>query len=179
MMPFALGELRMTELLRLYTEILQELIHRNVCRSTNNPVADLTESLVIQALGLSRAQKSTKGYDAADADGKRYEIKGRRLTAHNGSRMLSAIRECEKRHFDFLAGVLFNEDFSLHRACLVPFEIVLTCSKYRNHTNANIFELKEDLWMTSGVVDITRALAAVMETLDPPPTGSRAAIAGV
>jgi hypothetical protein len=161
-----LGTLRITELLRLYCEILQELLRREVCRSTNNPLADLSELLVINALSLIANPKSTKGYDAADAAGKRYEIKGRRLTAHNGSRMLSAIRDCHARHFDYLAGVLYQEDFSLHKACLVPFEIVLRESKYRKHTNAHIFELKDELWATSGVIDISKEIAAALSALD-------------
>lgn len=94
---------------------------------------------------------STKGYDAEDASGKRYEIKAQRLTAHNDSRMLSAIRDCEAAHFDYLAGVLFNEDFSLAKACIIPFNIVLAHSKYRKHTNAHIFELKDELWALPGV----------------------------
>jgi len=78
------------------------------------------EYLVVNALGLKRVPQSTKGYNAVDKENRKYEIKSRRLTQDNPSRMLSAIRECEAAHFDFLAGVLFNEDFSLHKACLIP-----------------------------------------------------------
>lgn len=56
-----LGSLRVSDVLRLYSDVLQELIRRGVCRSTNNPVADVAELLAIQALGLKRAPKSTKG----------------------------------------------------------------------------------------------------------------------
>jgi hypothetical protein len=90
-------------LLRLYSEIVEELVRRKACRSTNNPVADIAEMLVIKALRLMPAAKSTKGYDAIDGAGKRYEVKARRMTRRNPSRMLSAIRDCEARHFDFLA----------------------------------------------------------------------------
>src|SRR6516162_6569993 len=83
-----------------------------------------------QTLNLRPAPKSTKGYDAIDHDGKKYEIKGRRITSENPSRMLSAIRDCNARHFNYLAGVLFNEDFSRLRACVAPFEIVNKRSRY-------------------------------------------------
>jgi hypothetical protein len=165
-----LRTLPLTGLLKLYSEILQELVRRKVCRSTNNPVADIAELLVMEALTLTPAAKSTKGYDALDASGKRYEIKGRRVTANNSSRMLSAIRDCEARHFDYLAGVLFREDFSFDKACVVPFDVVHRQSTYRKHVNAHIFELKDELWNTSGVVDISKQIVAVLVRLDVAPT---------
>jgi hypothetical protein len=60
------------ELLRLYTEVLDELRRRGVTRSTNNPAADYTEHLVSTKLGLILADNSTSGFDAVDADGRRY-----------------------------------------------------------------------------------------------------------
>jgi hypothetical protein len=150
-------------LLNLYTRVLLELTGREVIRSTNNPVGDYAEYLVVKALGLTRAAKSTKEHDATDPAGKHYEIKGRRITAHNPSRMLSAIRDCEAAHFDFLAGVLFKENFSLDRACLVPFSSVVAIAKYRKHVNAHIFELKDIVWKTEGVVDITDKIMRVIE----------------
>jgi hypothetical protein len=47
-MDFDLKLLGVTELLGQYANILQELSDRGVCRSTNNPVADLAETLVIR-----------------------------------------------------------------------------------------------------------------------------------
>jgi len=158
-----LAKMAVPGLLNLYALILQELTTRGVIRSTNNPVADYAEYLVVSALGLSRASKSTKGYDAEDAEGKRYEIKSRRVTSHNISRQLSAIRDCEAAHFDFLAGVLFNEDFSFDRACLVPFSIVIADAKYRKHVNAHLFQLKDSVWDQRGVIDISDKVRAVID----------------
>ncbi len=161
-----LKALRVAELLQLYANVLQELNDRGVCRSTNNPVADLAETLAIKTLNLKPAPKNTKGYDALDDRGQKYEIKGRRITLHNPSRMLSAIRDCNAKHFDFLVGLLFAEDFSLLRACVVPFEIVKERSHYRQHTNANIFELKDEIWEQPGVRDITTELRLTLVQLD-------------
>jgi hypothetical protein len=163
--------LSLTGVLNLYSEILRELVRRKACRSTNNPVADIAELLVVEALDLTPAAKSTKGYDAVDLSGKRYEIKGRRLTADNPSRMLSAIRDCDAGHFDYLAGVLFREDFSFAKACLVPFDVVLRRSTYRKNVNAHIFELKDELWNTTGVVDISMQIADALVRLDASLTG--------
>jgi hypothetical protein len=169
-MDDGLRTLSLTGLLNLYSTILAELVRRNACRSTNNPVADIAELLVVEALSLTPAAKSTKGYDAVDISGKRYEIKGRRCTADNPSRMLSAIRDCDAGHFDYLAGVLFREDFSFAKACLVPFDVVVRRSTYRKHVNAHIFELKDELWSTTGVIDISMQIAAALVRLDATPT---------
>jgi hypothetical protein len=156
-----LNGLKNYELLRLYTDLLKELANRKIVRSTNNPVAGVAEYLVVNALGLKRAPQSNKGYNATDKQNRRYEIKSRRLTQHNPSRMLSAIRECELGHFDYLAGVLFNEDFTLYKACLLPHAIVLRNSVFRKHVNAHILELDDTLWSCEGVVDITDKLRDV------------------
>jgi hypothetical protein len=87
--------------------------------------------------------------------------------------MLSAIRDCEAAHFDYLAGVLFAENFCVLKACLVPHETVLALSKYRKHTNAHIFELKDELWALPGVVDITKKIGAELETIDLAPISNR------
>lgn len=156
-----LADLKTSEVLQLYTNLLKELAIRKIVRNTNNPVAGVGETLVVRAFGLKRVPQSTKGYTATDNKGRKYEIKSRRLTPSNPSRMLSAIRECESGHFDFLAGVLFKEDFTLYKACLIPHKIVLQESTYRKHVNAHILELEDVLWHYEGVVDITDRLRNV------------------
>ncbi len=54
----------------------------------------------------------------------RYQIKGRRITRDNPSRQLSALRDLAKDNFDFLAGVLFAEDFGVIRAAIIPRAII-------------------------------------------------------
>jgi len=154
-----------SQLLRLYSDLLKELANRDIVRSTNNPVAGVAEYLVVNALGLKRAAQSTKGYNATDDQDLKYEIKSRRLTRHNPSRLLSAIRECEAAHFDFLAGVLFNEDFSLYKACVIPHRVVLRQAIFRKHVNAHLLDLEDAIWSHEGVVDITDKLRAIIGVL--------------
>jgi len=154
-------DLKASDLLRLYADLLDELLKRGIVRSYNNPVSGVGEYLVVNALGLKRVPQSTKGYNAIDNQNRKYEIKSRRLTQNNPSRMLSAIRECEAAHFDFLAGVLFNENFSLEKACLIPHRIVLKKAKFRKHDNAHVLELDDLLWHNEGVVDLTNMLREV------------------
>jgi hypothetical protein len=44
----------------------------------------------------------------------------------------------------------------------VPFDIVCRRSKYRPHVNAHILQLKDDLWCTAGVTDISSQIAAAI-----------------
>src|ERR1700729_1350692 len=97
------------QLLTSYCEVVSELRRRKITRSSNNPVADVTETLVAQSLRLVLVAGSTKGYDAIDSTGKRYEIKGRRLTPENGARQMSIIRGLDMAHFDYFVGVLFDQ----------------------------------------------------------------------
>lgn len=105
--------------LKEYLTILRELRKRNLIRSTNNPVADIAETLVV-ALKLKLASGSTAGHDAVNDAGVRYEVKGRRVTKENKSRQLSFIRGLDKDHFDFLVGVLFDESFLALKAGIIP-----------------------------------------------------------
>jgi hypothetical protein len=113
------------DLLSDYAKIMDQLRERGVVRSSNNPVADYCESLVARALKLRPSPRSNKGCDAIDeSNGKKYEIKGRRITKHNPSTQLSVIRDLDFCHFDYLVGVLFDEDFVVTRACRIPYEVV-------------------------------------------------------
>ncbi len=149
------------QLLALYADILHELRQRAIIRSTNNPAADYAEYLVATALDLDLATNSTAGYDATDRmDGTRYQIKGRRPTMKNPSRQLGAIRNLPARHFDYLAGVLFAEDFSVARACLIPAAVVEREAIYIAHTNSWMLHLRDSLWRHKAVLDITPAVRA-------------------
>lgn len=162
-MAIDLHSLTVRELLLLFVQVLDELRRRGVTRSTNNPVAGYAEFLCERALSLTRASRSTKGFDGTDASGSRYEIKARRVTLHNKSRQLSALRELDSAHFTYLAGVLFHEDFSVWKACLVPHATVLRAAKYIKHTNSWKFDLRDEVWGMAGVGDITDKVARAQQ----------------
>ena len=106
----ALNEFAPRELLRLYGSILDDLHSRGIVRTSNNPVSDYTEWLVSTRLNLKLAGNSEKGFDATSySDGLKYEIKARRVTPANKSRQLSAIRDIEGNHFDFLIAVVYDK----------------------------------------------------------------------
>lgn len=157
-MKVDLSQIETPALLALFAGVLDKLRHRSVCRSSNNPVADYAEFLAARALGLKLAPKSSTGYDAEDGYDQQYEIKARRPTRHTKSRQLSPLRGLDEQHFTYLVGIVFNEDFTVRRACLVPHHVVLKVATYREHVNGWIMHLSDSLWGVEGVEDITALL---------------------
>ncbi|HWA23676.1 MAG TPA: hypothetical protein VG735_14880 [Caulobacterales bacterium] len=149
------------ELLLLHAQMGDALRVRGIVRTGNNPVGDLAEVLFCRAFGWRQSGNSNRSIDAISDDGSRIQIKGRRITRHNASRQLSAIRDLGGGHFDLLAAVLFSEDYTVQRAALVPRETVAARAKYVAHTNSHKFLLHDDVWSVVGVQDVTEALRQV------------------
>lgn len=150
------------ELLSLHALIADELRNRGITRTSNNPTGDLAEYLFCKAFSWKQDGNSNANVDAKDDDGIRYQIKGRRITRHNKSRQLSAIRDFDGEHFDFLAGVIFSEDYKVMRAAIIPRIIVLNRAVYVQRTNSHKFLLRDDVWEDPEVRDATEVLQAVM-----------------
>ena len=148
------------ELLQAYAAVLEELRSRGIARTSNNPVADYTEWLVCSKLGLRQEANSTAGFDASAEDGTKFEIKSRRVTQHNSSVQLSAIRNLEARHFEYLIGVIYEADFSLRYAAKVPHRLIAPNSRFSRHSTAHLFNLTPIVLALPEVEDITAVLAA-------------------
>ena len=148
-------------LLALHAQVAEELRTRGITRSANNPTGDLAEYLFCKAFGWQQAGNSHANIDAIGSDGTRYQIKGRRITGYNSSRQLSAIRDLGAAHFDFLAGVLFSEDYAVMRAALVPYGVAIELATFVERTNSHRFLLRDDVWNIPGVRDVTMELRAV------------------
>lgn len=165
------------QLLKLYAEIEGRLRQLEIISSANNPAGDLAETLFCKAFDWVRAEKSQAHYDArGKTDEKSYQIKSRRIIGNGskGSRQLSAIRGLEHtQHFDVLAVVLFNEDYSVNRAALIPHAVLLSLAKtekgkhisYQEHTHSHRFMLVDDIWQAPGVSDVTAQLLRAEESL--------------
>lgn len=150
------------ELLSLHARVADELRNRGITRTSNNPTGDLAEYLFCKAFHWKQDGNSNANIDAKDTDGIRYQIKGRRITRHNNSRQLSAIRDFDGEHFDFLAGVIFSEDYTVRRAAIIPRIIVLKRARFVQRTNSHKFFLRDEVWNALEVRDVTVELKAVM-----------------
>lgn len=157
----SLESLSAPELLRLHAATANELRLRGVVRSSNNPVGDVAEYLFCRAFGWDMAPKSAKAADAVCAAGKLYQIKSRRITAHNPSRQLGVLRELDEAHFDFLAAILFDEDYSVLRAAIIPHAAVLADATYISRTNSWRFMLCDTVWDWPETRDVTSDMRAV------------------
>lgn len=111
---------------------------------------------------MGTAPNSERGFDATGVDGTRYQIKGRRIHRRNGSRQLSAMRDLEGGHFDILAVVLFDDDYCIIKAALVPLDVVKRRASYVSHTNSSKFMIRDDVWSDESVRDVTQELTAVL-----------------
>lgn len=147
------------ELLNLHGDILKELRRRKIVRTSNNPVGDYTEWLVSKGLGLDLATNSAAGYDGIDSEGLRIQIKGRRTTSENPSRQLGVIRNLEKKDFDQLAAVVFDEQYEVLDAVLIPHEIIEEYATYRPHPNGHVLHLKGAILEDARVRDIKKFLS--------------------
>jgi len=148
------------DLLRLHAGIADELRRRDLVRSSNNPAGDYAEYLFCRAFGWTQAEKSARAADARCAAGKLYQIKSRRPTIRNPSRQLSAMRGLDAGGFDYLAGILFNEDYSVKRAAIVPHTLVLANATFVEYTKSWKFYLRDAVWTWPQVEDVTDNLRA-------------------
>jgi hypothetical protein len=158
------------EKLKLYAALSAEMVRCGLTRTQNNPVGDVAETLFCRALGLNKNDnKASPHVDAIGCnDDLRYQIKGRRLVGSNGARQLSALRDLDGDHFDFLGAVLFNEDFTVRRAAVIPVAVVRNLSRPDEHTRSGRFMRTDAVWDRPQVWDVTDKLRAV--DLDAPLT---------
>jgi len=151
--------------LRGYGDILDELRRHDVVRSANNPISDLAKVLFCRTFNWVREGNSAAGYDATDPGGTRFQIKARRITSVQGERQLSAIRNIDRDPFDQLAAVLFEPDFGVHCAALIPISVIRARARHSAHTNSHVFHLREDVWTVPGVRDVTVDVRAAADVI--------------
>lgn len=154
------NDLDVKDLLRLQSSVIDELKDRKVVRTKNNPLGDYTEWLVANALKLELQTNSKAGYDGIDKNNVRVQIKGRRITPDNKSRQLSAIRKYDKKDFDELAAVIYDENFDVIDAVLIPHEVVGEYATFREHVNAHILILKGPIMSDPRVKCIKQAVCS-------------------
>lgn len=154
----SLKEFSPKELLQLDGRIIDELLARDIIRTRNKPVSGFTRWLVSKRLGLILAGNSEKGFSGMDEKGLRYEIKSRQVTTSNPSRELSAIRDIEGEHFNFLIAVVYDNDFEVILALKIPRSVVVAKSSYVKSTNSFRLMAEDSLRDQPGVEDIAHLL---------------------
>ncbi len=143
------------QLLEEYSLIMEELKERKIIRTSNNPVGDFAEYLVAKKMDLKLAVSSNAGYDAKDDEGVRYQIKCRRITNHPRRRQLGVMRNLEKKDFDYLIALIFDNNFIVLEAYQIPFDIIDTYAKYSEHQHGHILQLKGGVLSDNQTKDLT------------------------
>ena len=151
-------KLTISELLASHSAVLNELRHRNVIRSNNNPTGDYAEWLVSTKLNLILETNSAKGFDARDSNGLRYQIKGRRVTSRNNSTQLGVIRNLDSKDFDFLLAVIFDVNWQVLYAAKIPHETIPLLSAFHPHVNGHIMHLRPAIFDKQSTEDISDEL---------------------
>jgi hypothetical protein len=157
-LPDLLG-LDVLSLLKLSSSVIDELKRREILKTNNNPVGDYAEWLCKKSFNLTLETNSNAGFDATDSDGVKYEVKARKVTPDNGSRQLSVIRNYENKNFDFLIGIILNDDFTVKEAYKIPHETVGKYATFREHQNGHILILKGEVLEDSEVIDVTNEIS--------------------
>ena len=122
---------------QVWARAMRELRERDLIRSWNNPVADYAERLVAEKLELELAPPVAQGYDATDPEGRRYQIKSRRLTPQNTSRQLGVIRKLDQKEFDDLIAVIFDEDLAVQEMWRIPHAVVVEHGRWVKTLNGH------------------------------------------
>ena len=155
-----LDSLTPVELLQVHASAIEELRQRGIVRTSNNPLGDYTEWLVAKSMNLTLEANSKAVHDAVSEAGVRFQIKGRRVTASNQSRQLSAIRNYEAHDFDWLVAVIFGGRYEVLNAYLVPHEVLGKYGRHRDHVNALIVLMSGAIAEDPMVVEISEQIAA-------------------
>lgn len=152
------------QLLRLYADILTELVRRQVIRSRNAPAGDLAEWIAATLYGGTLAPQSEKSWDVRAADGRLVQVKARLIaTGDNRSHVYSPFRSWD---FDVcLFMVLDAHTYEVVRAVEVPAASVRAAASWNKHVNGSRIGTKTRLLNFDGAVDRTDEASAVVSTL--------------
>lgn len=156
-----------SELFSTYRGILRSLRERGIIRTGNAPTGDYAEYLAAKFLGGHLADNSVKSYDVEALDGTRYQVKSRVVDGKGaGKRQLSPFRSWD---FEHALIVLFDDDYRVERAAVIPVAVMQERSTHRAHVNGHVAFATDDL-LDLGV-DVTQDLRQVAgEPHAPTPT---------
>ena len=70
------------------------------------------------------------------------------------------------QHFDFLAGLLFDETYGIKRAAIIPHAVVMERARFVKRPNSHKFLLRDDVWDDRDVRDVTTELTAAARSLE-------------
>lgn len=156
-----LSRLRVPELLRLEADIVTELRKRELVRTSNKPLGDIAEQVVLAARGGTLEPNSAKSHDVTTPAGQRIQVK-----AMGGRAAGRAGKFSPFRSFDFETAVFLMFEPEGFELCLarevLPTEIKAV-ARYSKHTNGRQPTLRQ---VESLGKDVTQEMSAAYASLD-------------
>lgn len=148
------------DLLRAYSAAIRALHERGIVR-TKNVVGCYAETLFARAFGWELPASSNKAFDATDGV-RTYQIKSRRVSASNPSCQLGDMPKDDEITFDCVAAVIFEEDFSVRYAAVVPVSVMTALRT--GHDGRPRFIFRPAVLSVPGVEEVTGRLRAAQAT---------------
>lgn len=151
------------DLLRLYADILTELLRRGVVRSRNAPAGDLAEYLVANAFGGELAPQSEKSWDVRVGN-RHLQVKVRLIAA--GDRRSHNYSPFRSWDFDACMFMLLDaHTYDVVRAVEVPVDGVRALARETTWVKGFRIGTQGDLRDVVGAVDRTTELRHALEAL--------------
>jgi hypothetical protein len=135
---------------------MREMHRRGLTRTANNPIADLGEALFCEAMHWERADKQAKTFDAITREKQRVQIKARRITRDTDPMRSGTIRD--KDGWDLIALVMFDADFTIKRAVIIPRQTAVIHMKWSERQQASYIALTKSFWASPNLIDVTERL---------------------
>ncbi|MBS2033272.1 MAG: hypothetical protein JST54_35690 [Deltaproteobacteria bacterium] len=116
-------------------------------RTNDAPLGQWAEWLARRVLGGTLERNSSKSHDLVTPKGRRVQVKARlvRDLKRREDRQLSVFRSFE---FDECLVLLFDPEYSVRRAAVLPSALVQEHAKFRKHVNGAV------LFATNEVLDL-------------------------
>lgn len=137
-----LKEMSPIDLLKLHTQIIDELKYRKVAKTRNQPIAEYSKWLVRNKLKLNDVNNPNEKYDGYDDKGKKYLVRSRQII-DNRQVQFSVIRNIEDRNFDYLVAISFDIYFGITEAYIIPVDVLLEQLDYNEYQNGYLFKLNQ------------------------------------
>jgi hypothetical protein len=153
------------QLLRLYADLLTELVDRKVVRSRNAPLGDLAEYLVHRAYGGELAPPSEKAWDVRTPDGRLLQVKARLIAdGHRRSHQYSPFRSWGFHACVFL--IFDAHTYDVVQAVEVPVGEVQGLARETTWVRGSRVSTRTPLLGLAGAVDRTAAVTDALRELD-------------
>ena len=122
------------------------------------------ELLFCGAMGWKRGDHQGKDIDAITANNERVQIKSRRMTRDKDSDRSGAIYD--KEGFDLVAIAMFDPQFRIKRAIIIPRPIALAYLKWSSRQKGWYISLTKSFWKEARLIDVTARLALYCQEVD-------------